>query len=521
MAKAISQVNSPTVSRREILIGGAAVALTITHGEFSILASAQPTRYVRRNIYDLATRNDPVLASYARAVDAMMKLPIDDPTSWWFQANIHDYPNSPAGPLDAFTAASKVSFFNKCPHGNFHFLSWHRFYLYYFERIVRKLSGDTSFALPYWNYEKPGEATLPPPFRWRDDPTSPPAPVLERLNPLARANRHQLINEGLFGLGDTASSSASALARRSFLPVGGEPSFGGNGTADPKEAVEPGELEGQPHDIVHGLVGIANGDMASTQTAARDPVFWLHHTQIDRLWVEWINRGEGRSNPVNSSDWMRTQFTFFDEGGNEVRHTAAEALDTQFNFGYRYDTDPHRDDPLVTAAANETTTSTRIDRRTVKPTEIAESSGVTLGGREAFVNIPLSNVAREHLEAARTTMTVSRPRFVLELQDIRIDGTFSSYYEIYLNKPAEVSADPSGPYFVGTLAFFGVSHHQKGHVRRSYDVTEIVKTVLATGAPKDKLDLTFVQRGPVGPAGELLLDESAQPKIGSVRLLQR
>ncbi|MGH7262080.1 MAG: tyrosinase family protein [Nitrospiraceae bacterium] len=38
---------------------------------------------------------------------------------------------------------------NTCQHGSYFFLSWHRMYLYYFERILREASRDPNFALPY------------------------------------------------------------------------------------------------------------------------------------------------------------------------------------------------------------------------------------------------------------------------------------------------------------------------------------------------------------------------------------
>src|SRR5207244_3970381 len=50
-------------------------------------------------------------------------------------------------------------------HGNWWFLPWHRGYLYYFERIVRKMSGSDTFRLPYWPWEKDGQNVLPVPFR--------------------------------------------------------------------------------------------------------------------------------------------------------------------------------------------------------------------------------------------------------------------------------------------------------------------------------------------------------------------
>src|SRR5215469_6754004 len=42
--------------------------------------------------------------------------------------------------------------FNKCSHGNWFLLPWHRAYLLYFERICQKLTGDAQFAIPYWNW---------------------------------------------------------------------------------------------------------------------------------------------------------------------------------------------------------------------------------------------------------------------------------------------------------------------------------------------------------------------------------
>jgi polyphenol oxidase len=36
-----------------------------------------------------------------------------------------------------------------------------RLYVYFHERILGKLIGDDSFALPFWNWDAPGGMTLP------------------------------------------------------------------------------------------------------------------------------------------------------------------------------------------------------------------------------------------------------------------------------------------------------------------------------------------------------------------------
>ncbi|KAM0080969.1 hypothetical protein ACKRZS_006869 [Fusarium odoratissimum] len=43
------------------------------------------------------------------------------------------------------------------------------------------------------------------------------------------------------------------------------------------------KLEGGPHGAIHSAIG---GDMIPN-TSPNDPIFFLHHTQIDRLWSLW------------------------------------------------------------------------------------------------------------------------------------------------------------------------------------------------------------------------------------------
>jgi tyrosinase len=46
-------------------------------------------------------------------------------------------------------------------------------------------------------------------------------------------------------------------------------------------------IEGQPHGAGHGSVG---GIMVNVQLSPGDPLFWLHHAWIDRLWWTWQKR---------------------------------------------------------------------------------------------------------------------------------------------------------------------------------------------------------------------------------------
>src|SRR5437588_191738 len=93
-------------------------------------ALAQTTaKFKRYNVMSVGGKR--ALASYAKGVEAMLKLPADDPHNWFRNAFIH---------------------IMDCPHGNWWFYVWHRGYLGYFEETIRQLSGDEEFAIPYWDW---------------------------------------------------------------------------------------------------------------------------------------------------------------------------------------------------------------------------------------------------------------------------------------------------------------------------------------------------------------------------------
>lgn len=49
-------------------------------------------------------------------------------------------------------------------------------------------------------------------------------------------------------------------------------------------------IEWVPHGLVHAAVGGPQGDMTAMHSP-NDPIFWLHHSNIDRLWWNWQQSG--------------------------------------------------------------------------------------------------------------------------------------------------------------------------------------------------------------------------------------
>ncbi|TVU14781.1 hypothetical protein EJB05_38274, partial [Eragrostis curvula] len=95
------------------------------------------------------------LAKYERAVALMKQLPDDDPRSFVQQARVHcSYCNG------AYDQAGFPGLDIQV-HNCWFFFPWHRLYTHFHERILGKLIGDDTFALPFWNWDAPGGMTLP------------------------------------------------------------------------------------------------------------------------------------------------------------------------------------------------------------------------------------------------------------------------------------------------------------------------------------------------------------------------
>ncbi|MBC7502467.1 MAG: tyrosinase family protein [Herminiimonas sp.] len=164
------------------------------------------------------------------------------------------------------------SHLNYCPHGIAYFLAWHRGYVYYFEQYLRMVSGNPGLMLPYWDYYKnpriPGEFTDAAPS-----------------NPLYVERINNDVTEAL-----TAAPFAADVLN---FP---------RGTINAFES----SVERKPHDPVHDIIG----GVMTTMQSPFDPIFWLHHANIDRLWVAWVAAGGGRRMPSPSSPYWLGAFTY-------------------------------------------------------------------------------------------------------------------------------------------------------------------------------------------------------------------
>ena len=434
----------------------------------------QPQPHRRRNVWTLPS-GDKTIEEYASAVAIMQARPHSDPTSWTYQAAIHGTLTSPTKPL-----------WNGCQHGTWFFLSWHRMYLYYFEQIVRaavvQAGGSANWALPFWNYGAGGQqATLPLGFR--------AATVGGHPNPLYTPNRGPGINAGL-ALPPPVASPAFALGRPKFT---GAAQFGGGITPAQQFSGSTGRVEQTPHNDVHSTMG---GWMGVIDEAAQDPIFWLHHCNIDRLWHVWNRSNPGQHKDPTDARWTGHKFSFFDVHGHQVHKTGADVVDIRVKLGYVYEDQP---EPIAAAAPTPTPPPSAPDEQEAAMPSADDSDRdereelvgasqqpLQLVGSPAEVSVQIDQRAAASV-AAETG--AAQPRHIyLNVEDIDGERNPQKVYGIYVNLPEGAAADVAESHHAGNVSFFGVERarnprgDEQAHMLRvSLEITELANRLAQQG----------------------------------------
>ena len=439
-----------------------------------------------------ATRDWPgTLQAYERAVGLLRNAdppsgPPTKPMSWGYLAALHGRIR-PDGRVD-----HTVSGWNNCQHGSWFFLPWHRMYLMAFEAIVQHVLGDNSWSLPYWYSLDPDDASksvLPAAFRDAGIRDS------GRTNNLYTAHRSHLANGG-HRLPAISSHVTDALEAEQFSTDDGTTSFGSGKRATPSfDGHENGLLEDIPHGAVHMYVGddfdragnpISSGWMGNLYQAALDPIFWLHHANIDRLWEVWLRADPGHRNPgAANKAWLGTTFTFPKPGGKTVSWKVADVLSVD-DLGYTYQdlsapsTVQFAAAPAArTAAEREVITATAETR---PPETIGAVADVPVTATE-----PTAIVLAPPSEGPRTAGPATRPeRYYLRLE--RITGTAAApVYEVYLNVAPNEEPTDHPELLAGRFATFGLAEASRPRGPGLTKVLEITR-VRATLIEADRWD---------------------------------
>ena len=206
--------------------------------------------------------------------------------------------NQGAGPfalfrdMHTFVSASQA-------HGAPGFLPWHRAYLLDLERELQAI--DPSVALHYWRFDRPAPNIFTRDFMGLSDNIG--TVSFSANNPL----QFWVTDNGVPGIN-----------RRPLFPTSGIPQFIRN-EADTL-AIGPTytnfrNMESNPHNGAHGNFG---GFISSIDTAARDPLFFMLHCNVDRLWAKW-QKLNNRFDPNLAS-------SYHGSGSNAIGHNLPDTM---------------------------------------------------------------------------------------------------------------------------------------------------------------------------------------------------
>ncbi|GAB1315478.1 hypothetical protein MFIFM68171_05688 [Madurella fahalii] len=315
-----------------VLVAFTAVPWAAAQQLIGIKAGVNPQtgeRPARLNINDLHSQGGPAWDLFIQALSAIQAAPEDDWLSWYQIAGIHGLPFKPYNGVGQVPGGNDKAGY--CPHGQITFITWHRPYIALLEqtvhsqaeRIAAQYSGASAatykaaaetLRFPYWDWAE--DARLPPvtmePMVQVNGPNGP----LTLRNPLYSyefqtfpftdpdfqgwtvtqfnetkrctdaaegsngVNDYELINQLLVGWADRLKELVYSVFTSS-------PEFAAMASTQGK-----GPDFENPHNVIHQQLGggpifTKVGHMKPVAWSGFDPIFWLHHTNVDRHFAMW------------------------------------------------------------------------------------------------------------------------------------------------------------------------------------------------------------------------------------------
>lgn len=520
--------------RRFLASSAAAAAATALSPQIALGAdkadAGRKAKYRRHNV--ASPEGQRMLASYARGIKAMLALPADDPLNWFRNAFTHflDCPHGNwwffvwhRGFVGHFEATIRrlsgdadlaMPYWDwttqpEIPASMFDGVLTPTDHAY--EPYTGNLAQFTAFAKPamtaYW-------ATLSTAQRgqldargykafddvWNDVTgysvaqdagisgnaafvNTCGARYLSRSNPKLDAKTAYNVSEPVICAG---------LAPTQFYDTDVARSFTSSRTAShlmqPNGATKFCILEGFPHNKVHNYIGGVGpldpgpyGNMTNFLSPV-DPIFFLHHANMDRLWDVWTKKQIAHKLPfvpdqADFDAFMNEPFLFFvGADGKPVGPTKAADCFTMSAFDYDY----------APGSGNDCI----VEKPALRAGAQAPAFAAKIAGDTASADVP-NEVIKRQLAGKRphpliAEVTLERPSGLSTARE----------FDVLVNAPADVgSVESDSPYYAGTLAFFGAT---MPNMAMSHQATFAVplprglQAFSALKAEKTRLDIRLV-----------------------------
>ncbi|MEM0995430.1 MAG: tyrosinase family protein [Bacteroidota bacterium] len=434
---------------------------------------------------------DEVLALYAYGQAIIKNMNCTDPSSQYYQGAIHSIPtpDQMGGKVDSSCVEYTDSTFrawNSCPHmyptnSQLNFLTWHRLYIFYYEKNLRYYiakggagfpglgeEAANKFSLPYWDYTNDG--FMPPLFRRNTAIGEGPVNLPE--NPLFEIGRAPSLIAGESIDYDSKDSLAinidgtvrnvclatmrQALDYNKFLAL-----------ADVSEFSRG--MEDRLHNVMHDYIGGAVKDsdkateiynrifqstkpgfglMGRIPSAGFDPIFFLHHANVDRMMATWeATYGEITVEQMDlyAGNWetIKKIYNFWDaETGSWVTYNSmADMLNAAHAINYEYEFLPI---PNEDAKGMEF-----AERQQIHEDPLPKASPIRLG----------SGVSEHRLSISAANFKGQDARYTVEV-DLKFGKNMLQQLVAFAIPPDQDwnACDLDEDYVFGVSGFFGSTH---------------------------------------------------------------
>lgn len=494
-----------TILKASVVTGGAAVFSGVLGG---LNAIAKNALHVRRSLHGMAL-DDPDLETYRAFVGLMQARDQNKPVSWLGYSLLHG----------SYTTGE----YKYCPHGDWYFLPWHRAYVLMYENAVRALTKNPNFAMPFWDWSL--DRTMPSAFTDRT--------YKGKANPLYVSTR--TLHTKYWPLSDetVGPKVMQSIYRETDYQLFGTSRNAEQDNLDMKWVVAgggtQGTLERNPHNNIHNWIG---GYMP-TAGSPRDPIFMMHHSNIDRIWATWNALGRSNTATMSASDknlWLNMVYknNYMSPDG-KLYSVVSKDMQNNVALGYTYPDLPKPDGVKIDEERTRRLLTLFASGESIKELNnlhILSTPNLT----EATLTNPLkkevriSSAMQELVTNEKLTPEVSAEVFAL-IKDIQVDADVEGL-RVFVNAE-NISADTpnSDPHFVEHIGFLkhggdNAQHEGHGKVPPSVlvDLTATLRNLYKLGLIKD--DKISVHLIPVlRPGAEPLKDTGVSPAVVEIAIL--
>ncbi|KAI3959946.1 hypothetical protein MKX01_030237 [Papaver californicum] len=399
------------------------------------------------------------IAKFEAAIAKMKALPANHPWNYYQQATIHcTYCNGAFDQLNTKDALLQI-------HESWFFLPWHRYYVYFWEKILRKLIGDDTFAIPFWNWDTPIGMCIPPMYlnskstlfdETRDERHYNPPSVLDYKYTWGNPNPTDTDAVVTTNLAELDSMFKETLQ----LPANfyGECIKGGR-----KANSSSKEVWGGPPTPPYW-------NMGNFHTAARNTLFFAHHGYVDRMW-DIYSKFRGQKVEFRDPDWLESSFIFYDENEQLVKCKVRNCLTPE---SLRYSYNPE--------ALAWTTIRRKYKKLRNEAKKRSEGDSLKLTPVSGFGSQPrpLTEPIRILVQRPKTSRSKDEKADAVEIlviDGINVPSGSTARFDVYVTKSLEGLVGPDNGELAGSFVQIPKAH-QKSSAGKDSSLELVISTLL-------------------------------------------